>query len=150
MSENKKNTNEIKISYFERMKNFIKTQSDTSIYCISFSISLYLAYNYLKKKHVMKEYHGHFNSPQNMLNRKLTTHYLKDAGARLILAFTILSLSQMGCKFYLGGYEINKNIIINISQYDLEDEEYFNPGINEKDITDALKHRENVNKYLKK
>jgi hypothetical protein len=129
----------------EKFSNYLKERTDFSIYLTSTVFSGYFAYRYLKNKFVMKEYHGHFNSPQNLLNKKLTTHYLKDALARFGLGFVVLTLSQMGIKYYLDGY-IQDVAIVTIE----EDEEYKNIFIEKNDIQEAIKRRENVNKYLNK
>jgi hypothetical protein len=127
-------------------ERYFKNQSDIKIAIVSFMISGYFAYKYLKGKHVMMEYNGHFNSPQSLMNRKLSGHYLKDAAARFCLGLLILSASQVGLKYYLDGYQVGGNE--NIDD-DLE-EEYINTSIESEDINESIKRRENVNKYLKK
>src|SRR5689334_14336159 len=128
-----KDENQVKkddLGLFERTKQFLKSQSEISICLISLSISGYLAYRYLNKKHLMMEYHGHFNSPQNMINKRLTVHYVKDAAARFGLGFIFFAFLQLAIKYKLNGFTAEEAIIhltqnnSSKSLYDDLEEEY--------------------------
>jgi hypothetical protein len=136
--------------FSNKVRGYFRDQSDIRIYATSVVISGWCAYRYLSNKYVMMEYHGHFNSPQNMLNKRLTSHYLKDAAARFFIGFGLLTALQMGTKYYLGGYDSEANLVDKMESPHDDVEEYTNQAIKEGDINEALKRRENVNKYLKK
>jgi hypothetical protein len=152
---NTKSVKEENLGFFNKSINFMKTQSGMSICFISFGVSGYLAYSYLKRKHIMMEYHGHFNSPQNMLNQRLTSHYVKDAAARFGLSFLFFTFLQIAVKFKLMGLTFEEgfkqmtqmNEAKSLNE-DLEEEDYINNEYRGSDINQAIKRRENVNKYL--
>ena len=129
------------------MKSMFKKISQTGIYTMSFIIGSMTSIKFLNRKYLNKEFHGHFNSPQNMLNKSLSRHYIQDAIVRGSITFFIMTILLSAYKYKLGGYE---NHISETLIETEEDDEFKTKIYNDKYIHDSIKHRENVNNYLKK
>ena len=69
------------------LKSFYKEEyfSNKNLMFVSFFLSSLLTIKFIKSKHLYREFHGHFNSPQTLLNKKLTINYLTDAFFRFFL-----------------------------------------------------------------
>jgi hypothetical protein len=89
----------------EIIKNKYTSLSNKSLIAISAFISFLSQYRYLKKNHVMSEYNGHFNSPQNMFNRSQIVHHWKDVSMRAFLVFSFTYLATSFTKLYLIGFD---------------------------------------------
>jgi hypothetical protein len=89
----------------EIIKDKYTSLSNQSLIAISAVISFFSQYRYLKKNHVMSEYNGHFNSPQNMFNRSQIVHHWKDVTMRAILVFTFSYLATSFIKSYMIGFD---------------------------------------------
>jgi len=87
--------------YSEFFKQFFKQEyiSNKNLLIFSISLSSLFTYNYLNKKIIYRENNGHFNSPQTLLNKKLTKNYLFEGGFRFLLGstsiFAILNLFKI-------------------------------------------------------
>jgi hypothetical protein len=130
----------------ENMNRIFKNIPQIGIYTISFIIGSMTSIKFLKRKFLNKEFHGHFNSPQNMLNKSLSRHYIQDAIVRGTITFFTITIFLSGYKYKLGGYEnhVSETLI------ETEEDEFKTKIYNDNYINDSIKHRENVNKYLKK
>lgn len=84
------------IKYYYRDEYF----SNRNTIFVSIFFSSFLTYKYLKNTILYRENNGHFNSPQNLLNRKLTKNYLIEGGFRFILNSLGLFLCLNLFKFY--------------------------------------------------
>lgn len=80
-------TNKDYSGMFEYLKSFYRDEYFTHRNLLIFSVILpgLFTYRYMMKTTLLREYNGHFNSPQNLLNRKLTKNYLFEATFRFIV-----------------------------------------------------------------
>src|SRR5688572_12643204 len=88
MEEHKLKLNGDENEYF--IVEFLKNISVFKKLVISTLIPAYLTYRFLAKRYLYSEHHGHFNSPNRILNRKLTEFHLQDAFVRFGFGFLIL------------------------------------------------------------
>lgn len=154
--------------HFQDLKETFKNLSQNKIYGISLLLSTLFSYKYLKNKHLYSEFNGHFNSPQNKLNKVLFTFYLKEGVIRFSFGFIFFMLSLTYVKSKLGGYEEELKKIykttdlvvvkqekqkdtIDGSEIDVGETEYHDPISKDADyIQESLKRKNNVQKYLSK
>ncbi len=74
-----------------KIKEKIKTLSNTKIYVISFFLTSAMTYKYATNRFLYREHHGHFNSPQNMLNKRVFQHHVQEIVLRM--GFGIVGIS---------------------------------------------------------
>jgi len=114
-------TNRDNSRFYELIKYYYRDEYFSNRNTILFSLlfSSFLTYKYLKNTILYRENNGHFNSPQNLLNRKLTKNYLIEGGFRFILnslgLFICLNLFKI---YYL---KIDEPLFIWNPEYDLEE-----------------------------
>lgn len=134
-----------------KFRLWFKDVSQSKIYFFSILVGGVSAVRFLNRKYISREFHGHFNSPQNLLNRNLTKHYVQDSLVRFAMISLLYTVTLSTIKYNLGGY--NTQVLADgdktLSLND-DEEDYINPFIDEKKINESVTHRENVNKYLKK
>lgn len=152
-----------------KIKENFKNISQTKILICSFLFSSFVSYKYLKNRSLYSEYHGHFNSPQNMLNKRLTKFHLQDALFRFTFTFILMFGSFYSLKYYLNDYYYNSNKdqtknTLNVDY--TQDNEYIVKKGNKKLLEfydrneiensarfsneEELKRRDNINKYKSK
>ena len=94
-------TNKDYSRFFEFIKYNYREEHFSNRNIIGFSLlfSAFLTYKYLNSKIIYRENNGHFNSPQNLLNRKLTRNYLTEGAFRFffgsISVFIGISIFKM-------------------------------------------------------
>lgn len=96
---------------------------------ISIVSSFYMTYKYLANKDVYTEYNGHFNSPKNQLNKKMTIFYLQDSVIRI----------GLGMIFVGGGLILTKILLM---KYYLKNENEFFEKFIEKNLNESKKENE--------
>lgn len=74
-----------------KLKEKLKNISNKNIYLISLLLSGAMTYKYGVNRFLYMEHHGHFNSPQNMLNRKVFQHHMQEIFLRFGFGFFGLS-----------------------------------------------------------
>lgn len=75
----------------DKIKEKFKNISNTKIYLISFFLTTAMTYRYAANRFLYREHHGHFNSPQNMLNKRVFQHHLQEVFLRLGFGFVGIS-----------------------------------------------------------
>jgi len=89
--------------FFSLTKEKFKNISNFKIYTISFALTGYMTYKYGKNRFIYSEHHGHFNSPQNMLNRRVFYHHLSEVILRFGFGVVSISFVLFLLRTYLGG-----------------------------------------------
>jgi hypothetical protein len=107
-NENKENIENKDYKQIFIKKFRIEKLTDRKIHSFSLFLSAYLTYRFLKRTTIYNEVHGHYNSPQNLLNRRLTQHYYKDAIARFAIGLLFFNFSLFALRSYLLPNYINK------------------------------------------
>jgi len=95
----------------EKIKEKLKNISNTKIYLISFFLTSTMTYKYATNRFLYREHHGHFNSPQNLLNRRVFHHHVQEVFLRLGLGYIGISGLLFICRGILRGpdYESEDN-----------------------------------------
>jgi hypothetical protein len=114
------------ISRYEKLLDLYLKQeyfSNRNITIFSIALSGFLTYRFWKNKIIFRENHGHFNSPQNLLNKSLTKNYILDGIFRFFVG---------GLSFY---FALNtfKSIYFKLDSRKDETEEQINQ-LDDKDI----------------
>ena len=92
--------------FVEKFKNF----SNAKIYLISICLTSAMTYKYGANRFLYMEHNGHFNSPQNMLNRKVFHHHLQEIFLRFGFGVGGISAILLLIRGYLRIGELDKEI----------------------------------------
>jgi len=182
MDENKMNEiiSKSKKDYhiFSYIKSLYKEEYflNRNLMILSFGLSSMLTIKFIKSKIIYREFHGHFNSPQTLHNKRLTINYLSDAIFRFLLGNIFFFSSFYSFKVHY--LKINEPLfpdkekdkkdetqkILDSLEYS-KDKKLMEVGIDKinenkhfdnKNITklfeikDSIKVRDNINKYYEK
>lgn len=144
-------------NFKQKLKEGVAKLSDYQIYFFSLSTGICLSLYYLKNKSVYMEHHGHYNSPNNMLNKQSTGFHLKDAGMRLALGSLFVYFILATCRDSLNPIQINQPQVVNKSwtkannkRIEIGDEELPEGIEKEKfDNSNIIESKQKLNKYIK-
>ena len=89
----------------ENLKEKYRNLSAKTLSFTSFIISICYLHQYFKKNYMLKEFYGHFNSPQNIQNRSGMIHHLKEAILRGGIIFIGSYFILITIKFKLIGFD---------------------------------------------
>lgn len=122
---------------YDFFKSYYKEDYFSNRNVIGFSIvfSGLFTYKYLKNRIIYRENNGHFNSPQNLLNRKLTKNYWIEGTFRFTMGTVALYMGLNLFKIYYLKLEVP--LLFN----DPENEKQYNT---KKDIDDILLIKEQI------
>jgi hypothetical protein len=151
--------------FLDKILSKISNFSLRTIAVFSTFTSGYMSYKYLKNKEIYSEFNGHFNSPNNLHNRRLTFFYLQEALVRFSLGTAfILGISLLVSKVVLKNYtkqdqrnNTNTEIIISKVKNDelvdskiLKLNEYQMCEDNQYELDELLSRKRKVENYINK
>lgn len=162
--DNSNNLNKEDNLFLDRILTKFSNISTRTFFIFSCITSGYMSYKYLKNKEIYSEFNGHFNSPNNLHNRRLTLFYLQEAFMRFSLGTVfICGISLVVSKVVLKNYHKqvkstttipkNNDIIkdevvvdnkaIKLNDYDMCDNKQY-------ELDDLLDRKRKVENYTKK
>jgi len=165
--ENSNNLNKENNLFLDRILTKISNLSTRTIFIFSTLTSGYMSYKYLKNKEIYSEFNGHFNSPNNLHNRRLTFFYLQEALVRFSLGTAFLfGVGLIVSKVVLKNYNkqvfksntSNKEIIISkeenndklVDSKALKLNEYQMCENKQYELDEVLSRKRKVEKYINK
>ena len=159
-------------SHLEKLRLKLTNLSNRTIFIFSALTSGYMSYKYLKNKEVYTEYNGHFNSPNNLLNKRMTLFHLQEAVMRFSLGivfiggFTLVFTRIILTNLNKENNMINKDDNINTKMSDINNEDEDEDIITNKniiplndyqmneekayDVNGTLERKSRVDNYLSK
>ena len=136
-------------TFFSFMKEKLKNISNFKIYTISIALTGYMTYKYGKNRFIYSEHHGHFNSPQNMLNRRVFYHHFSEVILRFGFGVVGISVVLFLLRAYVGGRscenkdeELTKDSLVsNLNKNEKENLNSFEFRNVERDVIPEKKYR---------